>query len=125
MSDVRKAIEDGGRKLGAALTAKDFDAAARLYTEDAALLPPNAPVIRGRAAIGVFWRDAAAALGLVSASLKTEEVTVSGDMAVEVGSAALTLATGVAHVKFMVAWRRDGDGVWRLHRDIWNALPAT
>ena len=122
---VRRAIEDGGRRLGEALTSKNFSAAAALYTEDGQVMPPDGPIVGGgRAGIAEFWKGAVAALGLQSAVLKTLEVEVSGpDSAFEVGEATLQLAGGPARVKFVVIWKKGADGQWRLHRDIWNGYP--
>ena len=124
--NVRKAIEEGGRRLGAALTAKDFAAAAALYTEDAKVLPPDGPIVGGgRTAIAEFWQAAVAALDLQSATLKTLDVEVTGpDSACEIGEATLQLASGAARVKVLVVWKKGADGQWRLHRDIWNGYPA-
>jgi ketosteroid isomerase-like protein len=88
------------------------------------VLAPDAPIVTGRKAIEDFWRDAASALGLVSATLKTLDLEVSEDTAYEVGQAALKLSSGQATVKYVVVWRRGDDGAWRLHRDIWNSMPA-
>ena len=56
-SAVRKSIEDGGRRLGEALTARNFAAAAALYTEDGQVLPPDGPIVGGgRAGIAEFWK---------------------------------------------------------------------
>jgi uncharacterized protein (TIGR02246 family) len=119
-SNARTAIEMGGRKLAEALTSRDFRAAAALYTSDAMLLPPDSPAVKGREAIGDFWEAAVKGLQLKSASLRTLEVISKGDMATEVGTATLVLPAGPAEVKFIVVWRREADGAWRLHRDIWN-----
>ncbi|HRD76812.1 MAG TPA: DUF4440 domain-containing protein [Hyphomicrobiaceae bacterium] len=119
-SNARTAIEKGGKALGEALTARNAKAAAALYTEDAMLLPPDSPIVKGRAAIEQFWGAAVAALDLKSASLSTLDVTSVGDSAIEVGTATLLLPSGPANVKFVVAWKRGADGAWRLHRDIWN-----
>ena len=121
---VRKAVEDGNRKFGAAAGRKDYAGLAALYTDNAKLLPPDAPIVTGRKAIEEFWRAAAAALGLISVTLKTLDLEVTGDTACEVGEADLTLGSGQAKVKYLVVWRRGGDGQWRLHRDIWNSMPA-
>lgn len=123
LSNARTAIEDCGAKLGAALAARDYRAAAALYSEDALLLPPDAPIIMGRAAIAEFWSEAVPALGVKGAQFTTIDVTSSGDMAVEVGTVRLELEAGAVVVKYVVAWKRGGDGVWRLHRDIWNGTP--
>jgi ketosteroid isomerase-like protein len=98
---------------------------AAFYTDDAKLLPPDAPIVSGRKAIEDFWRTAANALGLTGVMLKTIDLEVTGDMACEVGEADLQLSSGQARVKYLVVWLRGGDGEWRLHRDIWNSMPAS
>jgi ketosteroid isomerase-like protein len=124
IGDVRKAVEEGNRKFGAAVERKNYPELASLYTNDAKLLAPDAPIVTGRKAIENFWRDAVSALGLVSATLKTLDLEVSEDTAYEVGQGDLKLSSGQATVKYMVVWRRGDDGTWRLHRDIWNSMPA-
>ena len=121
---VRKAVEEANRKFGAAAGRKDYAALAALYTDNAKLLPPDAPFVTGRKAIEEFWRAAAASLGLISVTLKTQDLELSGDISCETGEADLTLGSGPAKVKYLVVWRRGGDGQWRMHRDIWNAMPA-
>jgi uncharacterized protein (TIGR02246 family) len=121
---VRKFVDEGNRKFGAAAGRKDYAGMAALYTDDAKVLPPDAPIVTGRKAIEEFWRAAAAALGLASVTLNTLDLEVSGDTACEVGEADLKLGSGRAKVKYVVVWRRGGDGQWRLHRDIWNTTPA-
>ena len=123
IDEVRDAVEEGNRKLGAALERKNYPEVARLYTDNAKVLAPDAPIVTGRKAIEEFWREAASALGLVSATLKTLDLEVSEDTAYEVGQADLKLSSGLATLKYMVVWRRGGDGAWRLHRDIWNSMP--
>jgi uncharacterized protein (TIGR02246 family) len=121
---VRNSVDEGNRKFGAAAGRKDYAGMAALYTDDAKVLPPDAPIVTGRKAIEEFWRAAAAALGLTSVTLNTLDLEVSGDTACEVGEADLKLGSGPAKVKYVVVWRRGGDGQWRLHRDIWNTTPA-
>jgi ketosteroid isomerase-like protein len=122
VGEVRKAVEEGNRKFGAAVQRKNWAELASLYTNDAKVLAPDAPIVTGRKAIENFWRDAASALGLVGATLKTLDLEVSEDTAYEVGQADLKVSSG--QVKYMVVWRRGDDGAWRLHRDIWNSMPA-
>jgi ketosteroid isomerase-like protein len=124
LSNARAAIEQNGAKLGAALTARDYRAAAALYAEDAQLLPPDAPIITGRSAIKAFWSEAVPALGVQSATFKTLDVTLSGDQAVEVGTVHIVTAGGPVTVKFLVTWKRGTDGVWQIHRDMWNGMPG-
>jgi ketosteroid isomerase-like protein len=122
---VRKSVDEGNRNFGSAVARKDYAGLAALYTESAKVLPPDGPIVSGRPAIEEFWRSAANALGLLEAALKTVDLEVSDDTACEVGEAKLTLAAGqTVAVKYLVVWMRGGDGHWRLHRDIWNNMPA-
>ena len=123
--EVRAAIEAQNRAFGEAVRAGDIAAIGALYTEDGAVLPPNAAKVMGRAGVAEFWR-ATLAGGVAGAVLTTEEVAYAGgDTATEVGSAALSAKDGsvVDEGKYVVLWKREGDA-WRLHRDIWNSNRA-
>ena len=49
---VRQAVDEGNRKFGAAAADKDYARMAALYTENAKLLPPDAPIVAGILAYG-------------------------------------------------------------------------
>jgi ketosteroid isomerase-like protein len=124
-ASVRQAVDEGNRKFGAAAARKDYAGMAALYTANAKVLPPDAPIVTGKKAIEEFWRSAATALGLTDATLKTVDLEVTGNTAYEVGEADLKLGSGQAKVKYLVVWLKGDDGQWRLHRDIWNNMPAS
>lgn len=119
-SDVRTAIDAGNRAFAAAMNAGDIAIACKVYTEDARLLPPDSTMVKGRQAIVGFWTAAVPALGIKSVGLKTIELTVTGNSAHEIGEAALALTSGAATIKYVVVWRKEGDGQWRWAIDIWN-----
>jgi uncharacterized protein (TIGR02246 family) len=121
---VRQVIDEGNRKFGAAAKRKDYAGMAAFYTEDAKVLPPDAPIVSGRKPIEEFWRTAADALGLIDVTLKTIDLEVAGDTAYEIGEADLKLSSGQAKVKYLVVWLQR-DGRWHLHRDIWNSMPTS
>jgi uncharacterized protein (TIGR02246 family) len=121
---VRRTIAEENRRFGAAAAGKDYAGMAAFYTEDAKLLPPDAPIVSGRKAIEEFWRTAANALGLIGVELKTIDLEVAGDTAYEIGEADLKLSSGQAKAKYLVVWL-GRDGQWRLHRDIWNNMPTS
>ena len=65
-------------------------------------------------------------MGIQEATLRTEEVETSQDLAYERGSATLNIQpTGGSPttdtVKDVVVWRRRGGGPWQLAVDIWNS----
>src|SRR5438093_7995872 len=107
---VRKSVDEGNRKFGAAAGRKDYAGLASLYTDNAKVLPPDAPIVTGRKAIEEFWRTAATALGLADVTLKTVDLEVTGHTAYEVGEADLKLSSGQAKVKYLVVWLRNDDG---------------
>jgi uncharacterized protein (TIGR02246 family) len=91
IDEVRQVIDEANRKFSAAAASKDYAGMAAFYTEDAKLLPPDAPIVSGRKAIEEFWRAAANALGLTDATLKTIDLEIAGDAAYEIGEADLKL----------------------------------
>jgi uncharacterized protein (TIGR02246 family) len=126
--EARAAIEAANAKFSEAFARGDAKALAAMYTPDAIAFPPDSEMIHGNEAIGNFWK-ATRDNGVQSATLTTVDVGRSGDVAYEVGKVSLTIqpvgkeqTTAVA--KFVVVWKRQSDGSWRLHRDIWNSLPA-
>jgi ketosteroid isomerase-like protein len=99
-----------------------------MYTENAMAFPPDSPVVTGRAALRTLWQSSREG-GVDRVVLRTEGVEGAGKLAVETGTGVLDVraADGKVtqqHMKFVVVWRQEADGVWRLHRDIWNSLPA-
>ena len=127
--EARAAIEAANAKFSEAFARGDAKALAAMYTPDAIAFPPDSEMIRGNEAIGEFWK-ATRDSGVRGAALTTVEVGRSGDFAYEVGKVSLTIQPAgkeptTAIAKYMVVWKRQGDGSWKLHRDIWNSLPAT
>jgi ketosteroid isomerase-like protein len=123
MPTSREDIAAANKRFGDLVEKRDFAGLAACYTDDAQLLPPGSPVVTGRAAIGPFWQAAVAALGVRAATLTTRELEVHGDTANEVGEGLLKTSGGDAKVKYLVIWKREADGIWKMHRDIWNDMP--
>ena len=99
----------------------DLGAFDRIYTQGAKVLPPGSPMVEGLQAVKAFWEAAIAGMGLTAAELRTLEVEMCGDGAVEIGHADLTLRDGVViKAKYIVHWKQE-DGGWRWDKDIWNA----
>jgi len=103
---------------------RNFAALDKIYTADARILPPGAPMVSGRSAIKEFWSNLIQAVNAKSAVLTSIDVMPSGDGVVEIGSAKLTIepegqnATDM-EVKYVVYWRQE-DARWKWHVDIWN-----
>jgi ketosteroid isomerase-like protein len=102
---------------------RNFEALDQLYTADARILPPGAPMISGRQAIKEFWPNLIQSTNAKSAVLESIDVMPAGDGVVEIGRATLTIQPAdtatTLEVKYVVYWREE-NGLWKWHVDIWN-----
>lgn len=118
---LRQGIDTANRRFETDFNAGDPAGAARgVYSRDARVLPPGAPMVAGRDAVERFWATAAADMGIRAVRLSTLELVPLGDGAVEIGRATLTLAAGAeVAAKYVVVWKQE-DGAWMWDVDIWN-----
>jgi uncharacterized protein (TIGR02246 family) len=114
--DFKSAIQRVINEFEAAFNAKSAAKLASFYTDDATLLPPGSPPIKGRSEIQRFWQNFLDA-GAADGKLHTVSVESSGELAYEIGTydATVPLAQGVGTVrssgKYLVVWKRQADGV--------------
>jgi uncharacterized protein (TIGR02246 family) len=132
--DNRAADEATIRNLDAqwskAAGAHDLDGIVSYYSDDAVLLPPNAPVAASKQSIRASWAPLAEPGVSISWQVSKVEVARSGDLAYSTGTYALAIKdpqgkpvtdTG----KFMEVWKRQPDGGWKAVADTYNSdLPA-
>jgi ketosteroid isomerase-like protein len=103
---------------------RNFDALDQIYTSDARILPPGAPMISGRQGIKRFWSDLVQSANAKSAVLASLDVMPAGEGVVEIGHATLRVeppgqSAAQMELKYVVFWRQE-DGRWKWHVDIWN-----
>jgi len=110
--------------------AKDAAGIAALYADDGVVMPPNAPIGKGREEIQRTWASMMQTPGF-ALTFAPEEIVVSssGDMALDRGTYSLTIApdgsTQSDTGKYVVVWRKIG-GEWKAVADIFNSdLPAS
>ena len=107
-----------------AYNAGDVKGVVAQYTEDAILMPPNAPRQNGQAAILAFFtKDIAgsqAANVVFNIGAKTD-VGVSGNTGWESGTYTATIKGAVVESGKFLSVSRKKDGKWHYIRDIWNA----
>ena len=126
-STVRAAIEQAGVRFAEAYARGDAKAVAAFYTEDAIAFPPGAEMVKGREAIQQMWQETMDS-GVKSLTFTVIDVGTSGDLAHETGTALMNIQPAgkeptTASIKYAVVWKKQGND-WKLHRDIWNDLPA-
>jgi uncharacterized protein (TIGR02246 family) len=130
-SDSRVADEAAIREADAAslraIAAKQVDTTVSYYDEQASILMPNAPIVTGREQIRKAWEQMFAIPGFNLAPKTTKvEVARSGDLAYAQGTYEFAAAAPQGRPindrgKFVVVWKKQTDGVWKIVADIWNS----
>ena len=119
------------QKFVDAVLAKNWPAAAALYTAEASFMPPNGPEVKGPAAIQA-WMGAFPPV--TSFTLEPQEIDGVGDLAYVRGTYTMsfTLPGATAPTedrgKYIVIERKQADGSWLISADIFNSdvpLPAS
>jgi len=121
MKTAREAISEAYRAFEEAFYKGDAEALSRIYTDDAEWLVPDAPAIRGRAAIAQAWKNVIGSGGN-RVRVEVREVEQSGEWAYDVGGFELSAPDGtvLSIGKYIVIWKRQADGDWKTYRDIFN-----
>jgi uncharacterized protein (TIGR02246 family) len=104
----------------AGFNAKDAAKVASLYADDAVLMPPNLPMVKGRASIEAHFKGEIQQ-GVTNLQLKPMESAISGSQAFEAGTSTATVPGGQTDVgKYLVVLKRVGND-WKIAYDIYNS----
>ena len=131
LSDADKAaIDSTARVFVRHALATDFAALTRdSYSDDAMVLPPNAPAVTGHGAIEAMFKTFPP---ITAFELRTEEVEGTADLAYVRGRYTMTMSPPGAPAiadswKYLEIWRKQCDGSWKSVRDMFSSdipLPA-
>jgi uncharacterized protein (TIGR02246 family) len=126
---MRARLDKMAKDFADAWNRGDDKSVAAAYTEDAMVMAPDSELVKGRPAIEAFWGEGRKA-GFKNMRLEVTDFESSGDYLIETGKAWLDFqpagqaaATAQAY-KYLVVWKKQADGSWKIHRDIWNSTPA-
>jgi ketosteroid isomerase-like protein len=125
MMKAREAIAEGYKAFELGFFRGDADTISQMYTEDAELLIPDAPIVSRREAIAQVWRSIVGSGGS-SVRVNTGEVQESGDWAYEVGAFATSAPDGkfLNAGKYIVIWKRQSVGEEDSPRHIQRGHPS-
>jgi ketosteroid isomerase-like protein len=128
---AEQALRDLDAQWSSAAGAKDLDKTVSYYSEDAIVMPPNAPSATTKEAIRSVWKEVLASPGAaVSWKATKVEVAKSGDLACVSGTyeETTTDASGKPvkdRGKYVEIFKKQVDGTWKVVADIWNSdLPT-
>jgi ketosteroid isomerase-like protein len=129
---IEQDLRDLDAKWSAAAGAKDIDKTVSYYSEDAVVMPPNAPSAETRETIRTVWKETLTTPGAAIRWKTTKvEVAKSGDLACLTGTYELTMNDPTGKLvndrgKYVEVWEKQADGKWKCGTDIWNSdLPAS
>ena len=108
-----------------ATLAGDAKAIAALYTDDAVEMPPNTPLIKGKAALEQYYVKQFAAGKISKFSLTHLETRATGDSGYDIGTFTQTIAPAKGAAmndsgKYVVILKRVG-GAWKVSNAIYNS----
>lgn len=110
---------------------KDVDGAVANYAENASWLPPNAPMVSGKAGIRAGWSKLIANPGFnIDWQIDKVEVARAGDLAYVIYTYQMALEGPQGkvtddHGKDMAVWKKQPDGSWKMVAESFNSdLPA-
>jgi len=119
-------IRQRTQEYAQAFNGKDLQKVLTFYSGETVLMPPNAPTVRGREAVGDFYK-ALYAEGAEDLSLDSKDVGGHGTLAYESGTFSLTRrpASGPEtrdRGKYMFIWRFNrAQNNWLIDYTIWSS----
>ena len=120
----RKKIQETADRFSQAYVKGEYQTMASIYTEDAVLMSPGQDMIYGREAIYKFWsRDSTYHQTYHKST--SDKLEVVGDFAFDNGYWYSEATSGgkqwpLASGKYLIIWKRDDKGEWKMYHDIWN-----
>lgn len=118
--NIKKRLEEEVVAWSKAYNQSDAVGCTALYAEDAMMLPPNQPMVRGKRAIKEFNQRMLDQVGGTH-SMRIIEFGVEGDLAYQVGTFALTDTKTPDQGKFVNIFRQQQDGSWKLQVATFNS----
>ncbi len=122
-AEVRSAIDAGNALWIEAFRNSDAELLASAFDENGAILSSSGDRVDGREAIRERMGVAMDRVGPAETTIETLNVWVEGDVAYETGMYSYTFRPGtdderVAAGRYVVVWKRQADGSWKIFRDI-------
>jgi len=122
-----RAIREADAATLKAAQANDVDGAVANYADDASWLPPNSPLVHGKAAIKAGWAKLIGNPGFtIDWQINKLEVGRAGDLAYTIYTYQMALdgANGkpiTDQGKDLAVWKKQADGAWKMVADTFNS----
>ena len=123
------ALREAAEAYHAAASAKRADEVVSMYGASPVMVPPDAALVEGTAAVGDYRFGFIETPGVsLEFEILRAEVSEGGDMGWTLARGDITIENadgtiGRDEVRDFHVWRRAADGSWRVEVDIWNSGP--
>jgi len=117
---IQQAIADINAEFIDLFEQRDAAGLVSAYTDDGAILAPNATACQGRAALIDFWKTFFTEIG-GTAKIESVEIGGEGDVAYQWATYAMDGGAESDVGKFVEVYRRQPDGGWKNRLTIFNS----
>lgn len=124
---LRAGVDSVADRLLTALRTNASDSLLVLMADDVILMPPNEPVLKGKAAVRDWYDQLLTQLRTSNLAITEREVLIGDGWATELATFEWTLAPvagGPAVTdrgNYVQVWHREPDGRWLFARELWNS----
>jgi uncharacterized protein (TIGR02246 family) len=125
------ALRDLDAQWAKTTATNDVDAIVAYYSDDASLLPPDAPIVTGKQAIRAAWAAMLAPGVSLSWTADKVEAARSSDLAYMTGNYTMSTKQSLSKApvteqgKYVEVWKKQADGKWKVVADIFNSDAPT
>lgn len=129
-STSEQALRDADDQWSKAAGAHDLDKTVSFYSDDAIVLPPNAPAVTARDGIHDMWKQVLADMTSMSWKATRVEVAKSGELGYVSGTYEMTIKDASGKMiddkgKYLEVWKKQADGSWKCGADMFSSdLPV-
>jgi ketosteroid isomerase-like protein len=121
--ELKRDLDAGNQAWVVGLETGNADLIAAAYADDSVHCSGTGDCVKGREAAAAQYRDVIAKFGRATdASVRSESLRVDHDLAYESGYAEAHFANGMVRGRFSTVWKVQGDGHWKIFRNL--SLPA-
>ncbi|GHE74656.1 YybH family protein [Roseivirga thermotolerans] len=121
-----EAIAAASKAFSQAYVAGNLEQQMSFYTQDAVIMPGNREMIRGKEKVTDYWR-LPASVRVLEHSATPVQIEFSGNLAKDYGyyqgkSVRNNTDTISFRGQYLIIWRKEADGQWRMSADMWSPL---
>jgi len=118
--EAQEAVKEINARFSEAFNRGNATAIASFYAQDAAVLAPNQPTIRGRKAVEESFEEAIREFG-GKMRIEPVEIRAAGDLAYQWANYSTTGGKRSVVGKFVEIYDRQPDGSWKIRLTIHNS----